>query len=134
MLSKLCLEEQISTKQKRKSGSLRGFKKNVRIIYPDFDEDSVTKAQDAASNWFDHNHHVFESEYADKLPNIFKSSTKRTRVKQTKVETPVTEHVTEQVTEHVGTMQDCIQAIMNKSKAKIKWSQGDQTLEAEWSN
>lgn len=120
------LQAQSSSPSRRKSTRLTGIRSIVREEFPLLTEKQVVQAQDNASEWFDnHKNSVDFVRYHSQLPYIFNK-----QQHQPKVETPVTE----QVTEHVGTIQDCIQAIMSKSQAKIKWSQGDQTLEAEWSN
>lgn len=121
-IATLALQAQSSSAQRRKSSRLTGIRSIVRERFPVLNEKQVILAQDNVSEWFDNNKNIIDfTHYHSKLPYIFKEKTD-----QPKVTTPVTSEV--------STMEDCIQAIMEKPQAKIKWSSGDQTLEAEWSN
>ncbi|QPB08336.1 hypothetical protein [Synechococcus phage S-H9-2] len=119
------LQAQSSSSSRRKSTRLTGIRSIVREQFPLLTEKQVIQAQDNVSEWFDNNKNSVDfAHYRSQLPYIFNK-----QQPQQKLETPVTPVVSE-----VSTMEDCIQAIMSKSQAKIKWSQGDQILEAEWSN
>lgn len=119
------LQAQSSSSSRRKSTRLTGIRSIVREEFPLLTEKQVIQAQDNASEWFDNNKNSVDFvRYHSQLPYIFNK-----QQHQPKVETPVTP-----VASEFSTMEDCIQAIMGKSQAKIKWSNGDQILEAEWSN
>lgn len=115
--------------------SFTGVKDIIREMYPEMTPRQIRLAQDNVSHWFRTNkgNAIFDP-YRDRFPLVFKKAKSRAKINLDDVMVEKTEHVTEKVTEQVESIQDCIQAIMGKSQAKIKWSQGDQTLEAEWSN
>lgn len=126
MIALKACQSQCSSTSRKKSSRLTGIRSIVRDKFPRLSDKQVIQAQDNISEWFSHHRNDVEfAIYRKELPFIFEEAV-TIKQKELKVESPVISEVT--------TMEDCIQTIMSKSKAKIKWSQGDQTLEAEWSN